>query len=92
LLAELYNAEGEINAALGIMEDCVNGRRFPSEMLRKHHQTIQAEVDRRIEIEEIKDRRKVSAVWVVAIIGGIVFGALMTLQFIMTLLRRLRTR
>jgi tetratricopeptide (TPR) repeat protein len=41
LLGELYNAEGDINSAAKLLDDCVYIRNYPDTDLRKHRQIVQ---------------------------------------------------
>lgn len=50
LLAELYNANGEIENAAAILDNCVDARRFQADQLREHRRAIKDEVSRRQEV------------------------------------------
>lgn len=41
-LGEVYNAQGDLNAAARIFEECVGTRRFSAAALREHRRTVQA--------------------------------------------------
>lgn len=41
-LGEMYNAQGDLNAAARIFEECVGTRRFSAAALRAHRRTVQA--------------------------------------------------
>ncbi|MFL5339492.1 MAG: tetratricopeptide repeat protein [Gemmataceae bacterium] len=41
LLAELYNATGNLPAAAAIFDDCLNARRFQPELLKAHRRVVQ---------------------------------------------------
>jgi len=47
LLAELYNASGEIGAAAAILDNCMDARRFQVDQLREHRRAIKDELSRR---------------------------------------------
>jgi len=91
LLAELYNAAGEMQFAVAIMDECVNTR-FQTELLREHQQLIgerlaaireEAEKNEaRIRAEhENKDfRRHPEVVWAAGIAGLIVVVLLVVWQ------------
>lgn len=89
LLAELYNATGEPAAALTLMNECADNRRFRPDLLREHQRSIDEELTRLREEEANKDFRKHPEVlWAAAIIGGVIITALVAWQ-VWIIIRRL---
>jgi tetratricopeptide (TPR) repeat protein len=56
LLGELYNASGQLDKALTIMNECKDARRFQPDTLREHSQIIQDEINRRQEEQAANQR------------------------------------
>jgi hypothetical protein len=91
LLAELYNAHGDMASALAIMNECKDLRRFPSDQLTEHRRVIQDEVDRLQDEEALKrdreeqdqalrERNKKRIMYGVAVVGGMLILALIIWQ------------
>lgn len=88
-LGELYNANGDIDAALSVFNECLDSRRFDTPKLREHRQVLMAAVAARPAppIAWLPDQGRVIAVAVMALL--VLFG-LFCLQY--RQVRRKRTR
>jgi hypothetical protein len=69
----LYNADGNPVAALSIMNECVDPRRFQPNLLREHRQVLQEHFDRIAVEEQSKEAKKRQMFWA-AVIGGSVLA------------------
>lgn len=84
LLGELYNASGQPNFALTILNECVDPRRFQPELLRAHRQTLKEHFERLEAAEKEKaqqmDESKRRSFFVAVAIGGTLVGLLLLWQ------------
>ncbi|VTR97440.1 tetratricopeptide repeat protein [Tuwongella immobilis] len=90
LLAELYAANNELQAASRILDECVDSRRFQNSTLIDHRHRIREAIQARIPPDEsfLPSRERTL---IVGMIGGSIMLVLLVLQIRVTL-RRLRKR
>jgi hypothetical protein len=90
LLAELYNATGDVTAAAVIMDECVDARRFQVEQLREHRRAVKDELLRRQETATAarvaEQERQKQSDWrnhpeVFWVIGGVIAVPLLLLGY-----------
>lgn len=95
LLGELYNALGQPQWALTILNECVDPRRFQPEMLRNHRQILKEHFERleAADKEKVKqmETTKRQSFFVAVAVGGALVGVLLFWQTILTV-RRWRHR
>lgn len=80
LLAELYNATGDLDSALVAFNECADARRIDAARLMRHRQAIQAAIDARPTGDD-SWRPSHARLWLVGGAAAAVVAALFALQF-----------